>query len=549
MHIAVPTRKVRAAVALGLIAVAGGLGCAADDAPAARPRLTPVDGGPAYWGRFKDPLPSSPRFFPLSVWFESVLSRGDAERDKAAGINTYVQLTSNSDLSAVRAAGMHAIHDGGPSGESSETSGWLISDEADMWGGPGDAPWTGNWGGEGQVCVPASAQCGYTVMRTLDARAPHDGRMRHAHYGKGVAFWDTDAQAARFLNEFQDSVATDVYWFTDDDACASSQGGGAPGVNKADDCHVAANYGWLVRRERSLISPRGSKPVWGIVEVGHPFSEPDWPTIAPAQTRAAVWQSLIAGARGIIYFNHSFAGPCETQHALREPCYATMRATVAEVNRQVTELAPVLNAPFATTGWSQGRDTTAMVKWSGGHFYLFAGSAGSVAHGRFSIPCVGDAKATVLFENRSIPVHRGTFSDDFADGNAIHVYRIDGGSGCGLPGAGRPGSSSAPQASHVSPVASTVTPRSGGIGVRVACSAACTVRSRLTASGVLAATTRRLVRGRHTVVLRWTSAGRRRISAARRPFRSRLTTTIVARGRHASRTQLVTVRPLRSQRR
>jgi hypothetical protein len=44
---------------------------------------------------------------------------------------------------------------------------------------------------------------------------------------------------------------------------------------------------------------------------------------------------------------------------------------------------------------------------------------------------VGNAKATVLNENRSVPVANGTFRDQFADGNAVHIYRIDGGSSCG----------------------------------------------------------------------------------------------------------------------
>ena len=61
------------------------------------------------------------------------------------------------------------------------------------------------------------------------------------------------------------------------------------------------------------------------VELGHPFTEEDWPSITPAQARAAVWSSIIHGAQGIIYFNHSFGGPCQTQHILRDPCYAGMR--------------------------------------------------------------------------------------------------------------------------------------------------------------------------------------------------------------------------------
>jgi hypothetical protein len=73
-----------------------------------------------------------------------------------------------------------------------------------------------------------------------------------------------------------------------------------------------------------------------------------------------------------------------------------------------------------------------MVKWSAGKLYVFAGSAGSSTTGTFSMPCVGNATATVLNENRSVAVTNGSFSDAFADGNAIHIYRIDGGSTCGL---------------------------------------------------------------------------------------------------------------------
>ena len=70
---------------------------------------------------------------------------------------------------------------------------------------------------------------------------------------------------------------------------------------------------------------------------------------------------------------------------------------------------------------------------SSGRLYLFAGSAGGSVEGKFSVPCVGDGTAAVVGENRSAPVRGGSFSDHFADGNAIHIYRIDTGSRCGLP--------------------------------------------------------------------------------------------------------------------
>jgi hypothetical protein len=33
---------------------------------------------------------------------------------------------------------------------------------------------------------------------------------------------------------------------------------------------------------------------------------------------------------------------------------------------------------------------------------------------------------TVLDENRTVAMTSGAFSDHFADGNAVHLYRIDG---------------------------------------------------------------------------------------------------------------------------
>ncbi len=393
--------------------------------------LRAVDGGTAYYARFSPSLPTRASFFPIGVWFESVLSSQDTARDRAAGINTYVELTANSDPAVVRASGMHAITS--PiTGYGTETAGWLVSDEMDMVAGPGSAAWTGGAGGS--QCQPATASCGYSAQRTLRKRLPVDRRLRYANYGKGIAFWETRAEAARFVNEFQDVVSADTYWFTDRNICSASEGGQFFG-NKpvpAPLCHRAANYGLTVDRVRGLVSPRGSKPVWSFIEVGHPFSENDWPSATPDQVVAAVWSSLIHGARGIIYFNHSFGGPCQTQHALREPCYAAMRAAVTRVNARVSALAPVLNAPTVTGVVSVGKGIDVAVKWHDGHFYLLAAATRAGAQtATFTMPCVGSATVTVLDEQRAIPVRSGSFRDSFARDGAVHLYRVDGGSSCG----------------------------------------------------------------------------------------------------------------------
>ena len=53
---------------------------------------------------------------------------------------------------------------------------------------------------------------------------PSDGRLRFTNYGKGVAFWQTDAEAAKFVNGYQDVVSADNYWFTDLNICGVRRG-------------------------------------------------------------------------------------------------------------------------------------------------------------------------------------------------------------------------------------------------------------------------------------------------------------------------------------
>ena len=386
------------------------------------PRLRAVDGGPRYYRRFSNALPSNPSYFPIGVWLECVPGRSAVQRDKDAGLNLYVALCgpSQADYNRVKAHGMRALlqqdeWNGRGVTFNSAMAGWLLHDEIDM---------------------QMSPEAGYAELQRIKSTLPADRRLRYNNFGKGVLFWAKNVQAARYVNAV-DVPSTDVYWFSDNNVCDFSEGGrlltGGRRALTDSECHRASNYGAQVQRVRSLVAPRGSKPVWNFVEVGHPASEDHWPGITPPQIRAAVWHSLIAGARGIIYFNHSFGGPCETQHALREPCYSSARAAVKGTNKQIKALARVLNAPFVTSGWSHNPATKAMVKWQGGHFYVFAGSAENVAAtGSFSIPCVGRAAARAVGEKRAIPIRGGSFSDSFADGNAVHIYRIDGGSACGL---------------------------------------------------------------------------------------------------------------------
>ena len=292
------------------------------------PKLRQVDGGPGYYGRFSNALPSKPSYFPIGVWFESVLSQRDINLDKDVGLNTYVVLTANSNLRLLRKNGMKALlqqEEWQPSEAAGpQTAGWELDDEIDMEMGP---------------------DAGYAELLRIKRSLPADRRLRYNNFGKGVVFWETNIQARRFVNAV-DIPSTDIYWFSDSNVCGFSEGGRLFAAGKrplsSAECRRASNYGAQVKRVRSLVSPRGSKPVWTFVELA-PIGAL---SLTPPQIRAAVWHALIAGARGITYFNHSFREPCRTQHALRDPCYARVRALVKSVNAQVKSLAPVLNAPF-----------------------------------------------------------------------------------------------------------------------------------------------------------------------------------------------------------
>ncbi|WP_433876424.1 hypothetical protein [Sinomonas atrocyanea] len=390
--------------------------------------IRPVDGGADYYSRFSPSLPSKQDWFPLGVWSESLVDEQGTKSDKEASINVYVELTEDSQPERAATIGASVILSSSVPG----IAGYLLGDEVDMWGGVGDHPWTGNYPGQGEICDPPDQKCGYTIMEALQSRVPV-GMLSFANFGKGVLFWESEAEAARFLVG-PDVVSADAYWLTDPNICSGTEGGNMLAGGKALDelrCRQPSNYGAMVERVRSFISPRASKPVWAFVEVGHPF--PNGKTASAPEVRAAVWSSLIHGARGIIYFNHSFGGPCPSHHVLREACDPVMRSTVSDLNRQLTELAPVLNAPFVDAAATVTGDADVAVKVLDGQLYVLAAStAGGPQDVSITVPCWTGGNVSVIGEGRQLSAPRLTVHDAFDGPTAVHVYRLDGGNRCGL---------------------------------------------------------------------------------------------------------------------
>src|SRR5262245_47458167 len=184
-------------------------------------------------GSYPKGLSNDPGFFPIGVWLETVTDDADVALDQSAGLNLYVGLAhdDNVALDAIEDSGMHLMvqadeWSGDPRSAHPSVDGWFVSDEADMMYGPGSDDWSGRDGWN--TCIPIQddgGQCGYTVMQHYANRIPA-GALRHANYGMGVAFWETDAEAAGFVNgSFQDVVSADVYFFTQPDMAPSNRRG------------------------------------------------------------------------------------------------------------------------------------------------------------------------------------------------------------------------------------------------------------------------------------------------------------------------------------
>lgn len=395
------------------------------------------EGGPQYYAQWDSTAEwTDPGFFPIGVWYESVTSQEDIRLDQEAGLNTYVELTESTDLDLVRDAGMYAIpsQQVGVPNRGHETVAHLLDDEVDMRFGAGWDEWNGGeaWGS----CIPGPDGCGYTVMQARNDALPDDGRPRYANYGKGVMMWQSDEEAATFVNQFQQIVSADMYFYTDPNLLGLNdeppfEGGEClrwldipPG-----ECARAANYGMVIDRLRALDAEDGHRqPIFAFVEVGHPFTEDHAPTITGDQIAGAVMSSLIHEARGIIYFNHNFGGPCHTQHVLRDRnCTNTWpnRAAVIETNQRIRALARVLNTQSYEWEANSGMDT--MLKAYDGSYYLFAMPSRSTGTGNQTLRLpdgIDASQAEVMFEDRAVPITGGALSDTFPAEHSYHIYKI-----------------------------------------------------------------------------------------------------------------------------
>ncbi|SER91282.1 hypothetical protein SAMN05443377_1187 [Propionibacterium cyclohexanicum] len=413
-------RRAAAMAAAGLL-FCSMAGCGAPPAPAATPAPEPsahLDlpakawwGGPAYYAQFRkaaDSGWSSPSFFPLAVF----AGKPDQARAlKQIGITTYLGVEHDgSPISSVTSTGMTVLAqlaEWSPAeiGDDARVVGWNLSDECEMgYSGCGDDEQT-----------QLATQRSYAAQ----ARSREDGRLLQANFGNGVlgSYWSTTTMADHL--SLVDLSSVDKYAYTSPHVGELIMDSPAWPAGKNPASSFA--YGWVQRQMDGFSSVAGSKPNWVLVETGKPYlSEAGSSSISPQELRGAVWNAIISGASGIAYFQHSNDPSCGNYSLV--DCAQT-RDAVAQLNRQITDLAPVLNSP--PVQWTVGEGLQATVRSQGGYVYVMAMTDGGTGQRTLSLPAgLRGNTVEVMGENRTLEVHDAHFSDSFDNEYSYHIYRI-----------------------------------------------------------------------------------------------------------------------------
>jgi hypothetical protein len=165
--------------------------------------------------------------------------------------------------------------------------------------------------------------------------------------------------------------------------------------------------------------------IWAVLECTRISNVNVKPT--PEQVRAEAWMSIVHGARGLLYFVHQFKPTFVEAALLEDP---EMLVGVTALNRQIQELAPVINSPavsngVAVTSSSPRTPVHAVLKRTDQGAYLFAVAMyREETTAEFRLAAVaGEATASVLGEDREVALRDGRFSDRFG-GYGVHLYRL-----------------------------------------------------------------------------------------------------------------------------
>lgn len=266
---------------------------------------------------------TDPDFFPIAVWLQSPRN---AEKYKAAGINTYVGLwkgPTEEQLAELKKAGMKVVCAQNEIGLNSPNNDIII---AWMHGDEPDNAQAKKGGGYGPPISPAKIKADYAELKKNDTTRPiflnlGQGVAYDQYIGRGIR--TNHPEDYREYIQGSDIVSFDIY----------------PAVHDKPDVKGKLEFvpkGVSRLREWS----DDKKIVWNCIEASRIDNLKVKPT--PEQVRSEVWMSIIAGSRGVIYFVHQFQPKFSEASLLEDD---ELLNGITRINQRILKLAPVLNSP------------------------------------------------------------------------------------------------------------------------------------------------------------------------------------------------------------
>jgi hypothetical protein len=397
------------------------------------------------------PASLSNRSFVFGVWLQEPATTYNgktlAQNYSEIGINTFIDLWSwpeETDMYAGYALdSMQALKDAGMNvyaGNNEAAVNWInahpefwnifkgyvLGDEPDMLRDSG-------------VPQQAAANTPLAWKALGDELLSHDStRDVYANFGKpfskDVWYGNENGQTGSQESDFElyvsptDIISSDFYGITD------------PWENPNN--HGIWTYGRSVKNTIKWANHDGnSRPAWGFVETSAPWTDASsnnwmYQRMPPSLIMPIVWNMVISGAQGILYFCHDFS-PVANKNL---GCYAAllepgMPAAMKAANASVSAYGAVLLTPdIAGTSavTNGGVDVITLTKQFEGDTYIFAmgnGNSdyrdGQAVDAQITVSGqTGTKTVTVINDMRTVSMVNGKINDHF-EPYEIHIYKID----------------------------------------------------------------------------------------------------------------------------